>query len=295
MPKRLNLEDCHKIAIEKNGKCLSTEYIDNKTKMRWQCGTCENTWESKFSHIKSGHWCPACGGSKNLTIEDCRKIAKLNEGECLSTEYINNRSPIEFKCKHNHVFTALMCNVARKTDPTWCSTCSGKKPYTIEDCHKEAEKRGGKCLSDEYTNCKAIYTWQCDKKHQPWRTSFDHIKNEHTWCPTCLQIGYSKMAMNWLKTLPDYKNIQHAESKGGEHKLFKRSREKADGYNKETNTVYEFNGCYYHGCPKCYPETRNTILRTKKTREQAYQDTLKKEQKIKDEGYNLVVKWECEL
>ena len=103
------------------------------------------------------------------------------------------------------------------------------------------------------------------------------------------------MAIKWLKTLPDYKNIQHAESKGGEYKLFKKGKQKADGYNKETNTVYEFNGCYWHGCPKCYVDNRDKVLHNKKTREQAYQDTLKKEQKIKDEGYNLVVKWECEL
>lgn len=24
-----------------------------------------------------------------------------------------------------------------------------------------------------------------------------------------------------------------------------------DGYDENTNTIYEFNGCFYHGCLKC--------------------------------------------
>ena len=24
-----------------------------------------------------------------------------------------------------------------------------------------------------------------------------------------------------------------------------------DGFDRETNTVYQFNGCYWHGCEKC--------------------------------------------
>jgi G:T-mismatch repair DNA endonuclease (very short patch repair protein) len=31
----------------------------------------------------------------------------------------------------------------------------------------------------------------------------------------------------------------------------------ADGLNQETNTVYQYHGCFWHGCPKCYDE--NTI------------------------------------
>ena len=26
-----------------------------------------------------------------------------------------------------------------------------------------------------------------------------------------------------------------------------------DGFCLETNTVFQFHGCYWHGCPKCYP------------------------------------------
>ena len=31
----------------------------------------------------------------------------------------------------------------------------------------------------------------------------------------------------------------------------------ADGFDKETKTAYEFNGCRWHGCPKCFPHERD--------------------------------------
>ena len=48
---------------------------------------------------------------------------------------------------------------------------------------------------------------------------------------------------------------------------FRRQREEAvlcgknrkvDGFDEANNTVYEFQGCVWHGCPKCYsPDTIN--------------------------------------
>ena len=37
-----------------------------------------------------------------------------------------------------------------------------------------------------------------------------------------------------------------------------------DGYNENTNTVLEMNGCYFHGCRKCYPEN---VMKYNKTME----------------------------
>ena len=74
-----------------------------------------------------------------------------------------------------------------------------------------------------------------------------------------------------------------------------------DGYHPESKTVFQFHGCYFHGCPKCYPkpEQRNEILWTGGgktiTRAQAYQRTLNTSHCIRNIlRYNLVEKWECE-
>ena len=35
----------------------------------------------------------------------------------------------------------------------------------------------------------------------------------------------------------------------------------ADGFDHTNQTVYEFNGCLWHGCPDCYPDNRDDVMR----------------------------------
>jgi len=62
----------------------------------------------------------------------------------------------------------------------------------------------------------------------------------------------------WLRYLAEKNSIyiQHARNEGE----FKIKEYLVDGYCSDTNTIYEFHGCVYHGCPKCFtPETFNSI------------------------------------
>ena len=64
-----------------------------------------------------------------------------------------------------------------------------------------------------------------------------------------------------------------------------------DGFDKDTNTVYLYHGSFWHGCPETFdPEEVHPILKVKM--KQLYEQTLNWENKIKQAGYNLVVKWE---
>jgi hypothetical protein len=39
-------------------------------------------------------------------------------------------------------------------------------------------------------------------------------------------------------------------------------RYNVDGYDSETKTVYEFYGCFFHGCPRCYAkEAQNPLAK----------------------------------
>ncbi|WP_106543954.1 zinc-ribbon domain-containing protein [Prolixibacter denitrificans] len=55
----LGMEAMHKLAKGKEGICLSTGYVNCKTKMLWQC---KNGHEFKLTpdNIKQGRWCPYC-------------------------------------------------------------------------------------------------------------------------------------------------------------------------------------------------------------------------------------------
>ena len=108
--------------------------------------------------------------------------------------------------------------------------------------------------------------------------------------------NYSKMSIIWLNYMSKAKNlnIQHALN-GGEKKLTIDDKTyKVDGFCEETNTVYEFYGCFWHGCPNCY---KPNIINSKNQRDMGTLNdlTIEKRENIKSAGYNHVSTYECQF
>lgn len=61
------------------------------------------------------------------------------------------------------------------------------KKKCIEDMRRIASKKGGKCLSDIYVDCKSHLRWQCRKGHE-WNARPDNIV-QGKWCPKCAIIS----------------------------------------------------------------------------------------------------------
>lgn len=63
-----------------------------------------------------------------------------------------------------------------------------------------------------------------------------------------------------------------------------------DGFDPETNTVYLYHGKFWHGCLQTYkPNEIHPILKV--SMKQLNDQTIAWEQKIREAGYNLIVKW----
>ena len=94
----------------------------------------------------------------------------------------------------------------------------------------------------------------------------------------------------------------HACGHGGERVIA--AKHPVDGYHPESKTVFQYHGCHFHGCRKCYPSPKEgefVICEQKGkgcmvpiTREKAYQMTLRRNSEIRTAGYKLVVCWEHE-
>ena len=54
-------------------------------------------------------------------------------------------------------------------------------------------------------------------------------------------------------------------------------------------TVYEFHGCLWHGCPRCFPlhRDRYPILHADLTMQEVYESTLRKHDLLRQHGYDL--------
>ena len=88
--------------------------------------------------------------------------------------------------------------------------------------------------------------------------------------------------------------IQHALN-GSEKKLFLKDQwYKVDGFDEASNTVYEYQGCFWHGCTLCHSQdtvNKHNQIPMYELRERA----LKKNTLIREAGYNLIEVWECAL
>ena len=61
MPPKCKLRELHEHAARRGGRCLATEYDNNKTKYLWECGNCLGQWEATWYNVNCHHsWCPRC-------------------------------------------------------------------------------------------------------------------------------------------------------------------------------------------------------------------------------------------
>lgn len=193
------LKEMKNLAESRDGKCLSTKYIPNHTKLKWRCKE-GHTWEAIPSSIKKGLWCPVCGGTKKLNIKDMKRLAKSRGGKCLSTKYTDNKTKLKWQCKEGHTWKARPTNVKNKG--RWCPTCANitgglSRRLSIEEMRELAKRKDGKCLSTKYIYNKTKLKWKCNKGHT-WEAVPSHIKRNH-WCPFC--AGVAKLSIKEMRNL----------------------------------------------------------------------------------------------
>ena len=105
----------------------------------------------------------------------------------------------------------------------------------------------------------------------------------------------SKESIQWLEYAAKHWNmtIHHAMSgHGGERWIGKRP---VDGYNHKRKLVFQYHGCYWHGCPKCYPDRDKIIERGDRTREDLFQATMRRTAYLRKAGYRVIECWACEV
>jgi hypothetical protein len=122
--KKLTIKDMHELAEKRKGKCISTEYINNRRKLKWECEI-GHKWEATPTSVCNNEsWCPECAGTKKLTIEDMMELAKNKHGKCLSKEYINITKKLAWQCQHGHQWEAVGRDIK---NGKWCPECYRSK------------------------------------------------------------------------------------------------------------------------------------------------------------------------
>ncbi|MEN3129760.1 zinc-ribbon domain-containing protein [Bacillus albus] len=125
-----SLYDLNKIAETHDGKCISLKYKDRNTKLEFVCAKGHHFMKRPYE-VMQGQWCRECylelrktnphsyeKQQKELHMLD--KIAQTHSGRCISKEYKNRNTKLEFVCSAGHHFMKRPYEVMRGQ---WCKQC----------------------------------------------------------------------------------------------------------------------------------------------------------------------------
>ena len=252
------------------------DYIDSKTKVIIICPEHMEYQQTPGGHIlKKG--CPKCAGCFMDTaffIEKANKIHK-NKYDYSKVNYIDNKTKVTIICNNHKKCEKFKQFSGHHLNGSGCPKCAKKfmdTDYFIEKANIIHNNKYDYSKVN-YVDSKSKVTIICDVHNKFEQVAGCHIKGNG--CPKCCLNQYSNMAINYLNFISKYYNItiQHALNIG--EFTIPTTKYKADGYCKESNTVYEFHGNVYHGAPLIY--NKNDISWTGKTYGELYEKTIKKE------------------
>ena len=115
------------------------------------------------------------------------------------------------------------------------------------------------------------------------------------------QVNQSHAALEWLAYQESHlakdgkkERIRHARNGGEKRVKTSKGKEHVDGWDEESKTVFEFLGCLWHGCPSCYPNSRDLThpIMPDRTPNQAHRATTEKLKRL-GEKYTVKSVWEC--
>lgn len=260
------------------------------------CIICKNHgefWQTP-THHQDGMGCPHCAWNPPRTQEDILLEFKRKHGnfyDYSKTIYLKKKSKVIIICPIHGQFEQTPDDHIK----SGCRRCgyikTGKaKKLTRDEVINKFKHRHG----NFYDYSKFRYEISTEKSIIicPFHGEFKQNSNSHLsgrGCPKC-RPPQSKTARKWLNLIKTIApNLITWESPGGEYRI-PGTRWHADGYDPDTNTIYEYHGWYWHGCPMMYPrEKMNNVCG--KTMGELYDATKAREKKIKEMGYNLCAIW----
>jgi len=252
---KLTIEEMREIAKSRGGECLSDEYVDNKTKLRWKCSE-GHIWEATPNDVKSDRWCRICA-YRNISnvlradIKEFQGLARERGGELISDKYVDSKTKLLWKCSKGHTWEATPVMVK---SGTWCPYCAGIVKGTMEEMREIAESRGGECLSDEYVNSESKLQWRCSEGHT-WEST-PHMIKIGQWCPYCASGLGERICREFFvqffnrefpKTRPKW--LINADG----------NRMELDGYCKDLWLAFEHHGSQHYRVTRRYTKTEKSL------------------------------------
>lgn len=291
---RLNTSKFVEKSIQKHGnkysytKCI---YVHYEKKVIITCSSHGDFEQTPNNHLL-GSGCKLCGRKKlsDIFISNAENfiskanVAHHNRYDYSRVTYTGNKNKVEIICG---VHGSFMQAPAGHLNGLGCSQCGGSYPLNNQSFIEKSNVVHGNKYYYELVDYKSNHTKiiiVCPKHGQFKQEPASHMGGQG--CPKC-GFNVSKPETEWL----DSKNISHDHR----HQVIKigDNRFMVDAYDPSTNTIYEFNGDFWHGNPaKFSPNDIN--IRNKKSFGELYSATLAKEKALSTAGYKVISIWESD-
>lgn len=271
----------------------------SKEKIEIVCPIHNSFWIEP-TRLLMGQGCSLCGKikcalSRSITFKQFEIRSNLKHNNSYKYDentYLNTKSIINIFCKKCQIWFKqkakdhLYSNGCKKCGYDKVSEKLRKNFTTFQEFSKKMYPE--RFLYDEhsYKNWSTKTKIFCIK-HKNWFEQIprDHVNNNEG-CASCRNCGTSKSELNWLNSL----NISNLElqkriyfnGSDGEYVI-------VDGYDPSTNTIYEYNGKFFHGHPD--EAEPNQIHPYGGTYGDRYKKTLLREIKLVKAGYTVISIW----
>jgi hypothetical protein len=184
-------------AMQKMGKCLSSEYDGIKAHYQWECQL-GHQWPAIAESVLRGSWCPTCAGQRKITIEEMIGICETKGGKFLSSEYINQHTKYEVICGEGHIFYPHGMSLI---NGSWCKKCQSAELWlknrvkvSLEDYKTAGLNVNCNFIGIQIPQKTTIKSqWQCQKEGHVFPMTYNNIKNHKQHCPKC--SGRAKVTM----------------------------------------------------------------------------------------------------
>lgn len=263
----------------------NVKYINNYTEVEIICPFHGSFFQKPKKHL-SGAGCKECLKDK-LKISYSEFVSRSNKihnnkYDYSKVVYVNARTPVSISCNLHGVFLQTPYKHLVGQGCPACAKC--KKLNTTEFLNK-AELIHNDTYDYSLTVYKnMIYRVEiiCKIHGSFFQLPLVHLKGSG--CPLCAGGKISKSSQKWLDSL-------NVPLKNREVTIYINDRIYiVDAYIKETNTIYEYFGFFWHGHPDYYdPNSINP--KNKRKFGLLYTDTVNRITNIEKAGFNLVYKW----
>lgn len=126
--KKLTIEEVKHYIESFEYKILSSEYINNSTKLDMQCPK-GHSFKMRFNDFKNGQRCRECynkfvGDSKRHSYDYVKNYIEMRGYELISKEYKNSKTKLVLKCPNGHIFEMTFEKFKSGNN---CSVCKESK------------------------------------------------------------------------------------------------------------------------------------------------------------------------